>query len=137
MSYGTESAGAAHAMSQSAGGVHDCPHGALTARVLGPVCAYNLSAAPDRYARIALALGVDGRGLSDAEAAQAGVEEVFRLVEDVGIPSLEELGFAEGEIPLLAKIAFEDPQTIGNPREVDAAGYQEIWRAAFSRGRPG
>ena len=32
MAYGTESAGAAHAMSQSAGGVHDCPHGALTAR---------------------------------------------------------------------------------------------------------
>jgi choline dehydrogenase len=30
MAYGTESAGAAHAMSQSAGGVHDCPHGALT-----------------------------------------------------------------------------------------------------------
>jgi choline dehydrogenase len=137
MSYGTESAGAAHAMSQSAGGVHDCPHGALTARVLGPVCAYNMSAAPDRYARIALALGVDGRGLSETEAAQAGVEQVFRLVEDVGIPRLEELGFAEDEIPLLAKIAFADPQTIGNPREVDAAGYQEIWRAAFSRGRPG
>jgi choline dehydrogenase len=137
MSYGTESAGAAHAMSQSAGGVHDCPHGALTARVLGPVCEYNISAAPDRYARIALALGVDARGLSEAEAAQAGVEEVFRLVEDVGIPRLEQLGFAEDEIPLLAKIAFEDPQTIGNPREVDAAGYQEIWRAAFSRGRPG
>ena len=37
MAYGKESAGAAHAMSQSAGGVHDVPHGALTARVLGPV----------------------------------------------------------------------------------------------------
>jgi choline dehydrogenase len=45
MAYGTESAGAAHAMSQSAGGVHDCPHGALTARVLGPVCEYNAPAA--------------------------------------------------------------------------------------------
>src|SRR5215213_6153173 len=42
MAYGTESAGAAHAMSQSAGGVHDCPHGALTARVLGPVCEFNV-----------------------------------------------------------------------------------------------
>src|SRR5207253_2425867 len=37
MSYGTDSAGAAHAMSQSAGGVHDVPHGDLTGRVLGPV----------------------------------------------------------------------------------------------------
>src|SRR5437763_375101 len=40
LAYGTESAGAAHAMSQSAGGVHDVPHGALTARVLGPVMEY-------------------------------------------------------------------------------------------------
>jgi choline dehydrogenase len=135
MSYGTESAGAAHAMSQSAGGVHDCPHGALTARVLGPVCAYNASAAPDRYARIALALGVDTRGLSERDAATAGVEEVYRLVDDVGTPTLAELGFSEDEIPLLARIAFEDPQTIGNPRELDVAAYEGIWQTAFERGQ--
>jgi hypothetical protein len=35
---------------------------------------------------------------------------------------------------MLARIAFEDPQTIGNPREVDVAGYEEIYRNAFSRG---
>ena len=49
---------------------------------------------------------------------------------------LSELGFSEDEIPMLARIAFEDPQTIGNPREVDVAGYEEIYRNAFSRGRP-
>src|SRR5205814_8625016 len=76
MSYGTESAGAAHAMSQSAGGVHDCPHGSLTARVLGPVCEYNAPAAPERYARIAQGLGVDVRGGSSLDAALLGVEEV-------------------------------------------------------------
>ena len=35
---------------------------------------------------------------------------------------------------MLARIAFEDPQTIGNAREVDVAGYEEIYRNAFSRG---
>ena len=135
LAYGTESAGAAHAMSQSAGGVHDCPHGALTARVLGPVCEYNAPAAPDRYARIAQGLGVDIHGLSQLDAAQAGVEEVYRLTDDVGIPTLEELGFSEPEIPMLAQIAYEDPQTIGNPREVDQAGYEEIYRNAFARGK--
>ncbi len=135
MSYGTESAGAAHAMSQSAGGVHDCPHGALTARVLGPVCEYNVPAAPERYARIAAALGVDSRGMDPLEGSLAGVEELYRLTDDVGIPTMVELGFSEDEIPMLARIAFEDPQTIGNPREVDVAGYEEIYRNAFSRGR--
>jgi len=134
LAYGTESAGAAHAMSQSAGGVHECPHGALTARVLGPVCEYNAPAAPERYARIARGLGADVRGADPLDAAMAGVEEIYRLTEDVEIPTMEELGFLEDEIPMLARIAFEDPQTIGNPRDVDVAAYEEIYRSAFSRG---
>jgi len=135
LAYGTESAGAAHAMSQSAGGIHECPHGALTARVLGPVCEYNAPAAPERYARIAQGLGVDVRGVSTLDAALLGVEEVYRLTDDVGIPTMTELGFSEEEIPLLARIAYEDPQTVGNPREVDIGGYETIYRNAFSRGK--
>jgi choline dehydrogenase len=73
--------------------------------------------------------------MDDLEAARAGVEEVYRLTDDVGIPSLEELGFSEDEIPMLARIAFDDPQTQGNAREVDVAAYEEIYRRAFSRGR--
>ena len=49
-------------MSQTAGGVHDVPHGALTARLLGPVMEFNHVAAPERFARIALALGEDVKG---------------------------------------------------------------------------
>jgi choline dehydrogenase len=48
---------------------------------------------------------------------------------------MQELGFDEDEIPMLSRIAFEDPQTVGNPREVDVAGYEEIYRNAFSRGK--
>jgi choline dehydrogenase len=133
LAYGTESAGAAHAMSQSAGGVHDCPHGALTARVLGPVCEYNAPAAPERYARIALALGCDTHGRDPLEAAMLGVEEIYRMVDELGIPTLDELGFSPDEIPLLAKISYDDPQTIGNPRRLEVADYEEIWRKAFAR----
>jgi choline dehydrogenase len=135
LSYGTESAGAAHAMSQSAGGVHDCPHGALTARVLGPVCEFNAPADPERYARIAQGLGVDIHGLTPLEAALAGVEEVYRLTDAVDIPTMNELGFAEEEIPLLAQMAFDDPQTIGNPRAATVADYEVIYRNAFGRGK--
>lgn len=134
MAYGTESAGAAHAMSQSAGGVHDCSHGALTARVLGPVCEFNAPASPARYARLAQGLGVDVAGLDTLEAAQAGAREVDRLADAVGIPTLADLGFSLDEIPMLARISFEDPQTQGNPRELDVADYEEIWRVSFERG---
>jgi choline dehydrogenase len=132
LAYGTESAGAAHAMSQSAGGVHDVPHGALTGRLLGPVMEYNYLGEPERFGRIAVALGEDVRGLSVWEAAERAVEAVYQLTEDVEIPTLTELGFSEDEIPHLAQIAFADPQTIGNPRDLSVKAYEKIWQTAFS-----
>ncbi len=131
LAYGTESAGAAHAMSQSAGGVHDVPHGALTARLLGPVMEYNYLGEPRKFARIAQALGEDIRGLSVWEAAEKAVEAVYQLTDDVEIPTLQELGFDPSEIPHLAQIAFADPQTIGNPRDLSLAAYEKIWARAF------
>ena len=109
------------------------PANPLTARVLGPVCEYNVQAAPERYARIAQGLGVDTSAMDVLEAARAGAEAVYRLTDDVGIPRLEELGFSRDEIPMLARIAYDDPQTQGNAREVDVAAYEEIYRAAFDR----
>jgi choline dehydrogenase len=96
---------------------------------------YNAPADPVRHARIARGLGVDTSGMATLEAAFAGVEELYRLTDDVGIPTMEELGFSEDEIPMLARIAYEDPQTIGNAREVDVASYEDIYRNAFSRGK--
>ena len=135
LAYGTESAGAAHAMSQSAGGVYDVPHGDLTARLLGPVMEYNYMGEPQKFARIAQALGEDIRGLTVWQAAEEAVEAVMRLTEDVEIPTLQELGFKEEEIPMLAKIAFEDPQTIGNPRDLSLKSYEQIYQRTFDLGK--
>ena len=131
LSYGTDSAGAAHAMSQSAGGVHDAPHGALTARLLGPVMEYNHAGEPERFARMAKAFGLEVQGVPMWRAAEMAVEYVHQLTVDVEIPSMEELGFSGEEIPMLADKAFADPQTIGNPRDVDAAAYRRIYQQAF------
>ncbi len=135
LAYGTESAGAAHAMSQSAGGVHDVPHGALTARLLGPVMEYNYLGEPHKFARIAQALGEDIRGLSVWQAAEKAVEAVYRLTKDLEIPTLQQLGFPEDEIPMLAEIAYKDPQTIGNPRDLSLDSYVKIYQRTFDLGR--
>ena len=135
LAYGTESAGAAHAMSQSAGGVHNVPHGALTGRLLGPVMEYNYLGEPHKFARIAVAMGEDIRGLSVWDAAEKAVEAVMRLTEDVEIPTLQELGFSEEEIPMLAEIAYKDPQTIGNPRDLSLQSYVQIWQRTFDWGK--
>lgn len=136
MAYGTESAGAAHAMSQTAGGVHDqVAHGPLTAWLLGPVMEYNYMGEPQKFARIAKALGEDTRGLSVWQAAEKAVEAVYRLIKDLQIPSLQQLGFSEAEIPLLAELAFKDPQTIGNPRDINYNGYVQVYQRAFDLGK--
>jgi choline dehydrogenase len=135
LSYGTDSAGAAHAMSQSAGGVHDVPHGDLTGRLLGPVVEFNVPGSPDRFARIASAMGKDTRNRSTNQSAEQAVEEVYALTEDLRIPTLQALGFSEEETPMLAKIAFDDPQTIGNPRDLTLESYEEIYARAFEAGR--
>ena len=134
LAYGTDSAGAAHAMSQTAGGVHDAPHGALTARLLGPVMEYNHAGEPERFARMAAAFGLDVRGVSLWRAAEMAVEYVHELTVDLEIPSLEELGFTSDEIPMLADKAAADPQSIGNPRDVDAPAYRRIYARAFDLG---
>jgi choline dehydrogenase len=134
LSYGTESAGAAHAMSQTAGGVHDVPHGTLTAGLLGPVMEFNYVAAPERFARIALALGEDVSNMPISKAAEKSVEAVMSLTRDLGISSMQSMGFASEEIPALADLAFKDPQTIGNPRALTLDDYVGIYRRAFELG---
>jgi choline dehydrogenase len=64
----------------------------------------------------------------------AGVREIDRLTDAVAISTLRDLGFSEGEITMLARIAFEDPQTVGDPRELSVEDYEGIYRAAFARG---
>ncbi len=136
MAYGTESAGAAHAMSQTAGGVRDtAPHGPLTAWLLGPVMEYNYMGEPQKFARIAKALGEDTRGLSVWQAAEKAVDAVYRLNKDLQIPSLQQLGFSEEQIPLLADLAAKDPQTIGNPRDINYSGYLQLYKRAFDLGK--
>ncbi|NJO00088.1 MAG: iron-containing alcohol dehydrogenase [Anaerolineales bacterium] len=113
----------------------DVPHGALTGRLLGPVMEYNYLGEPHKFARIAQALGEDTRGLSVWQAAEKAVEAVIRLTEDVELPTLQALGFHEDEIPMLADIAFKDPQTIGNPRDLSVQSYVNIWRRTFEMGK--
>ena len=59
----------------------------------------------------------------------------MRLTEDLEIPTLQDLGFREEEIPMLAQIAYEDPQTIGNPRDLSVESYRKIYQHAFDLGK--
>ena len=55
----------------------------------------------------------------------------MRLTQDLQIPSLRSLGFSHEEVPLLADLAYKDPQTIGNPRKLGLEDYVGIYQRAF------
>ena len=134
LSYGSESAGAVHAMTQSLGGIKpDIPHGAAVGTLLAPVMEYNWLGYPEKFKRIAIALGEDVWNLTDREAALVSVQAVKELAYDINIPTLKELGVKESEIPKLAVAAEEDPQTVGNPRDIDRNSYEEIYYNAFNQ----
>jgi choline dehydrogenase len=132
LSYGSESAGAAHAMAQTLGGIIPVAHGQCVAALLGPVMEYNWMGEPEKYARIAQAMGVNIHGMNIEEVAKAAVKAVYQLVRDVEIPTLEEQGVPADMIPRLAQEAYNDPQTIGNPRDIDVKGYEWIYRRCFN-----
>jgi len=131
LSYGAESAGAVHAMTQTMGGIFPVHHGVAVAATLVPVMEYNWMGEPAKYARIALALGVDTFGLTEREAALSAVEAVRELAKDIGIPGLKDMGISEKDIPMLAHEALNDPQTIGNPRDLTLEIYEQIYRRAL------
>ncbi|SFI00056.1 choline dehydrogenase [Tindallia magadiensis] len=131
LSYGSESAGAGHAMAQTLGGILPVAHGECVATMMGPVMEYNWKAAPKKFARIAQALGVDTHGLSEEEAAKAAVREVYQLAEDLEVRNLEEMGVSKDMIPRLAKEAMNDPQTVGNPRILNEESYNWIYKRCF------
>ena len=132
LSYGSESAGAAHAMAQTLGGIINVPHGQCVSWMLGPVMEFNWKGNPERFARVAQALGVNTFQMTTDEAAKAAVNEIYTLVEDLDIPSLEEQGVPEDMITRLAEDAMTDPQTIGNPRDLTVRDYEWIYKRCYN-----
>ncbi len=130
--YGTDSAGAVHALTQTLGGIFPIPHGKAVAATLVPVMEYNWMGEPAKYKRIAEALGADTTGLNESDAAKLAVDAVYKLCCDIGIKSIAEFGVTEQDIPRLAQAAFDDPQTIGNPRDLTLDSYVQIYRRALS-----
>lgn len=133
LSYGSESAGAAHAMSQTLGGIIPVAHGQCVATMMGPVMEFNWKGAPDRFARIAQAFGINTNDMTVEEAAKAAVNYMYDLADDLDIPSLEEQGVSPDLIDRLAQVAMEDPQTIGNPRDLSLDDYKWIYKRCFNQ----
>ena len=111
--------GLVHGMAHPMGSLHDVPHGVANALLLPTIMAFNMPNRIEKFGIIAQHMGVDTKGMSPEEAAQAAVDAVQALSMRVGIPQhLSDLGITADDIPALADQALADVCTPGNPRNV-------------------
>ncbi len=109
--------GVVHAISHTAGGMFPIHHGTLNSIALPLSMAFNSPAVPERYVRIARALGINEHGLSPEEVIAAGVSAVATLAVDCGLPTrLRDVGVPETALPELAALSLHDGTMLTNPR---------------------
>ncbi len=107
-----------HSMSRPLGANFSIPHGKANAMLLPAVMDYNRLACPEKLKDVASALGEDTEGLSPREGALVGVESLFKIFSETGLPAtLTEYGVTEKDLTALAEDAIASGSTANNPRK--------------------
>jgi lactaldehyde reductase len=133
MGFSNVGLGIVHSMAHSLGAYYDTPHGVANALLLPFVMEYNAPATGEKYKEIARAMGVANvDSMSAEEYRKAAIDAVRNLSVKVGIPQkLNEIGAKEEDLSKLAKSAFADVCTGGNPRETSEEEILEIYKTAY------
>ncbi len=124
--------GAVHALAHPLGGRYDMHHGLANAILLPVVLKKNLEYAPEKYALIANAMGIDTRGKTSAEAAEQVPEQIEALIKALHIPTkLSQIGVRKEDIPCLARDAAEDLCMMTNPQKYGVAEIETMYQDAL------
>ena len=123
---------AVHALAYPLGGKFRIAHGVSNALLLPHVLRFNFSAAPERHAEIAAALGVARNGAA-LTTAEHGVEFLSQLSRDCGVPQkLSDLKIPRSAIPEMAKSALTVQRLLkNNLRPLTEADAAQIYMAAY------
>lgn len=121
-----------HALSYPLGSLFHLPHGLSNALLLPYVMKFNIPAATQKYAGVAIALGCE-RGSNDHETAQKGIEKIKQLIAECGIPArLSKLNIPLGAIPQMAEDAMKITRLLkNNPRPITYQDAVDIYTDAY------
>jgi alcohol dehydrogenase len=133
VAFGNGGLGLTHSMAHQLGFHFNVPHGIANAMILPTVMKYNIISNPERYRVIAELMGIDTSCMNTMEAADAAVDAVQRLSDDVGIGKLCDLGVSKDSIPVLSETAYQDFQTGNNPRitPADLSDIKKLFELAW------
>ena len=123
---------AVHALSYPLGGEFHVAHGLSNAVLLPYVMKFDIEAAPEKYADVAIALGAK-RGKTAFETAMNGVDRIFKLFEKLDVPlKLSALGIPKSAIERMAEGAVKVTRLlVNNPRELTLTDARNIYLDAY------
>lgn len=125
-------AGNVHCMARFVGAFFHIPHGLANAVCLPYAAEFNMIACPEKFARIAQALGIETVGITGMEAARAAISAIRLLCNDIGIPrNLKEIGVKEEAIPKMAQLAFQANYNRWNPRYTTEQDFITLFQKAM------
>jgi alcohol dehydrogenase class IV len=124
--------GANHAMAHSLGGALDIAHGECNAILLDHVIEFNFATVPERFDQIALAMGLDLRGMVPGERQRALLQHVRRLKLEAGIVrTLEGLGVGRHDVAFFSDHALKDPCMATNPRKASRRDIEVVYEESL------
>lgn len=110
--------GVVHAISHAIGAHYPVHHGTLNSIILPYGMEFNAPVVPERYVRIARAMGVNAGGRSDEEVIADGISAVKNLAADCGLPlRLRDVEIPESALPELAALSRVEAAMFWNPRD--------------------
>jgi alcohol dehydrogenase class IV len=124
--------GAVHALAHPLGGFYDIHHGVANVVLLPSVLRKNLEYSPEKYARVATAMGAKTNGMSTADASACLLAQLEKLIADLELPTrLSSLGVNPDDIPQMAALAQQDICMLTNPCCYSIAEIEELYREAW------
>ncbi len=132
MTFGLTGLGNVHCMARFVGAFSHVSHGLSNAICLPYAAEFNLLANPQKYARVALAMGEEVRGLNEMEAARRALHAITVLCRDLDVPSkLREIGVTEKRLPELARLCIEANYNRWNPRHTTYEDFLVLFKRAY------
>ena len=121
---------AVHAFAYPIGAEFHIPHGVANTLMLAEVMRFNLVGNLTKFADIAVMMGEPVDGLSDRQAAEAAVDAVMLLAQDLQVPAtLGEFGITENHIDDLAEGVMKVTRLLANnPRAMSHKDAVDIYR---------
>lgn len=132
MAFNNSSVTLVHGMSRPIGAIFHISHGIANALLLPTCMEFAMSGAPEKFTKIAEAMGENIEGMPLQNASNAAVKAIKHLCRDIEIPSIIDLGVDENEfleyIPKMAQDALNSGSPSNTPRNVSKENLMKLYK---------